>query len=102
MLSTHTLEKFPKITYDIVLKAMREFERDHPRVSNTLKCSPEAYIAIKDYFLDKEMEELMERLNNNKLVLAGEERKPVDTWGSLFGIEIILDPDLKAGEWKFV
>ena len=97
MLSTYALSKFPDITVEDLFKAHTEFLSDNYGV--VLKCSPEAYIAIKDVCLIYENE-----MNEYKAEYIKRRSFPYEepnTWGTLFGVEIKLDPALKPGEWKF-
>jgi hypothetical protein len=103
MLSTSTLNKFPKINSDILLSAIHKIEAMGP-FYRKLKCSPEAYIAIKDYYVEEEHEETLRLAQvNERRKMQGKEpfKTPVNYWGSIFGIDILLDPDLKPGEWRF-
>lgn len=94
-LKTTTLSKFPEINLDIMLDAMRQIEEKYGK-AKVLNCSPEAYIAIKDFFDAYEMEQWIKS--------GAKEYNPVkapDDWGSLYGLEIKLDPTLKPGEWEY-
>jgi hypothetical protein len=103
MLSISTLKKFPEITSEILLSAIHKVEAMGP-FYRKLKCSPEAYIAIKDYYVQEEHEEKL-RLEqaNERRKMQGKKpfKPPINYWGSIYGIDILLDPDLKPGEWRF-
>jgi hypothetical protein len=102
MLSTRTLNKFPQFTMEKLLGFQ---EAAAFKESNAiLKCSPEAYIALKDFLVDEEQERLLYKyIKIENMKNRGEKtyEEPKNYWGSLFGIEIKLDPDLLPGEWKF-
>lgn len=103
MLSTRTLKKFPDLTVEDLIKANRAFLNKFDGYRSVLKCSPEAYIAIKDLFLDEEQEkEIHKYIKAENMKRRGQTyEEPKNYWGSLFGIEIKLDPDLLPGQWRF-
>lgn len=105
-LKASTLADFPDITADSLLGDMVKVQ-EMGVFRNRLKCSPEAYIAIKDYFIEEEMKE---RLRLSLVEETGKWHKfkqhynpepPVNFWGTIYGIDIVLDPDLKPGEYRF-
>lgn len=104
MLSTRTLAKFPEITSDSILEAMTGFDKEYGSTFNkVLKCSPEAYIAIKDYFVEEEHEEMLRKgiadeIRQYKYLKP--KKETVNYWGGLFRLPIVLDPELKPGEWR--
>lgn len=105
MLKKSTLAKFPEITANDILAAKYKVEKEYSCLFTVLKCSPEAYIAIRDHFIDEEHEEklrLAEVEYRNKLKkIKNPYIKPKNYWGSIFGIDILLDPELEPGEWRF-
>ena len=105
MLKPTTLAKFPDITASDILEAKYKIQKDYPSPFTVLKCSPEAYIAIRDYFVEEEHQEklrLAEVEHRNKLKkIKTPYIKPKNYWGSIFGIDIVLDPELEPGEWRF-
>lgn len=102
MLSQRTLNKFPELTVDDLLKTHRAFVGRFRGTRCVMKCSPEAYIAIRDLLVDEHLEGIIHRyIKAENMKREHPYREPVNYWGSLFGIEIKLDPDLLPGEWKF-
>ncbi len=102
MLSTRTLSKFPEFTIEELYKAQESAAFEGFR--HVLKCSPEAYIALKDFLVDEEQERLVHKyIKAENMKRRGDKpyEEPKNYWGSLFGIEIKLDPSLRPGEWKF-
>lgn len=103
MLKTTTLEKFPDINIDTIYAAMMKVKEVGP-FYHRLKCSPEAYIAIKDYFMNEEHEAMMRKyslVEYRKRKKIEEPKEIPNYWGSLFGIDIVLDPEQKPGQWEF-
>ncbi len=105
-LKTHTLAKFPEITAEDILNAKQGFE-NLTGMTHRMKCSPEAYIAIKDYFVKEEQEEMFRKMliketdKVHKFKQHYNPEPPLNYWGQLYGVDIVLDPDLKPGEWRF-
>lgn len=103
MLKTSTLAKFPEITADTLISAIHSVEA-LGTFYKRLKCSPEAYIAIKDYYVEEEHDRMLRLAQvNERRKRRGREplKEPVNYWGSIYGIDIILDPELESGEWRF-
>jgi len=103
MLSTNTLAKFPDLTVDDLIEANRKFINEFGGFKSVVKCSPEAYIAIRDICIDEEHERVMHKFIKAENMKRRNKpyEEPKNYWGSLFGTEIKLDPDLLPGEWKF-
>lgn len=103
MLKTSTIAKFPEITSDTLLSAIHKVEA-MGTFYRKLKCSPEAFIAIRDYYVEEEHEEKLRLARVNELhKRVGKKpfKEPANYWGSIYGIDIMLDPELKPGEWRF-
>jgi hypothetical protein len=101
MLKTTTLQKFPEFTVEELYTARQSVELDG--LKHVIKCSPEAYIALKDFCDAYDVEIAKHKyIKTENMSRRGKTyEEPINYWGSLFGIEIKLDPDLKPGEWKF-
>lgn len=92
---THTTQT-ETYTKPITLESLHE-AYDKVRVLGRVKqfkCAPETYIALKNYLLEKELEEEIQG--------GMKHRKPVTYFTTMMGITIFIDPEMKPGEWKFV
>ncbi len=106
-LKASTLADFPEINAEKLINGLYEVEAMALNHRTRLKASPEAYIAIKDYFIEEEMKE---RMRQSLVEVTGKTHKfkqfynpepPVNYWGTIYGMDIVLDPDLKPGEYRF-
>lgn len=56
-----------------------------------LKCSPLFYMGLKDFFEKQELEDIKN----------GVKKAPVSSLNAIYGIDVVIDVDMKDGEWKF-
>ena len=96
MLKTSTLAKFPEINIDEMYASIMKL-KETGVFYNRLKCSPEAYVALKDFFETEEQENRVRK----GLDPIPEVMPEYSEWGRVLGVEIIIDPTQPAGEMKF-
>jgi len=106
MLKTSTLARFPKININEMYAFIVKLKKTGT-FFNRLKCSPEAYIALKDFFLTEEEEERLRvgMVEDNKKrrdpKTISEVMPEYSEWGHVLGAEIVIDPTQPAGEMEF-
>ena len=80
------------INYDTLLAAKQKVEA-MGQEANLLRCHASVYNAIRLYFDNKEVEDMIAGVTKPEL--------PKSYLGELFGVDIYIDKKMKPGEWRF-
>jgi hypothetical protein len=89
---THTRSN--AITDETILVTYHKFRAQYPTIVNALKCAPSTFKQLNKYFEDQQAELAKKGIKTIP---------PEDVWlTALYGLRVIVDPNMKPGTWKFV
>lgn len=95
--STNTNVTVEPLTFVTLEKAYKEFS-NKAYLPKTFKCSPQIYRELERVAGEAEIDLLkLDGFNYNKYI-QDRQRNPL---GTLFGIRVEVDFDMKSGEWEF-
>lgn len=78
------------ITWESLLATYNEFCEDNP-VPTRLTCSNFFFLRLKNFLARQEVEDM---LRTKRYI-------PPRPLPEIYGVEIVVDPDMKDNEWKF-
>lgn len=85
------LSDYP-VTMENLVFAMNKFKLQYGNPVTKFKCARDVYKKLDDYFTKKEAEEAAQGVEKPDLP---------EYLGTIYGVDIIVDEDMKDGEWKF-
>ena len=82
------------LTLDKLLDTKMQFEYEHPQVVREMKVAPNVFKRLNRHFEDEQAERDREGIKS---------MPKEHVWLSqLYGMKVVVDPEMRPGTWKFI